>query len=101
MTATTDEKLASAADAKLAVTDEVKSLSKEERLALIRVNLAEVLNPEILENVINEGCDPRIYWGRLSDCCIKGIPANSHDRQEPPQLVSTRSLPLRRKICMN
>ncbi|KAK0619011.1 tyrosyl-tRNA synthetase [Immersiella caudata] len=63
MTATTDEKLASAADTKLTVTDEVKSLSKEERLALIRVNLAEVLNPEILENALNEGRDPRIYWG--------------------------------------
>jgi hypothetical protein len=70
MTATTDEKLASAADAKLAVTDDAKQLTKEERLALIRVNLAEVLNPEIIENALNEGRDPRIYWGRLSSCCM-------------------------------
>jgi len=65
MTATTDEKLASAADVKLALTGETKpQLSKEERLALINVNLAEVLNPEIIEKVLNEGRDPRIYWGK-------------------------------------
>ncbi|KAK0652599.1 tyrosyl-tRNA synthetase [Cercophora newfieldiana] len=64
MTATTDEKLASAADVKLALTGETKpQLSKEERLALINVNLAEVLNPEIIEKVLDEGRDPRIYWG--------------------------------------
>lgn len=64
MTATTDEKLASAADVKLVLTGESKpQLSKDEQLALIRVNLAEILNPEIIEKVIDEGRHPRIYWG--------------------------------------
>jgi len=65
MTATTDEKLASAADVKLALTDNgAPELSKEERLALIKVNLAEVLNFEIIESIVNEGRHPRIYWGK-------------------------------------
>ncbi|KAI1437459.1 tyrosyl-tRNA synthetase [Xylaria sp. CBS 124048] len=34
-----------------------------ERLALIKENLAEFLNPEIIEKIINEGRNPRIYWG--------------------------------------
>ncbi|KPM37849.1 Tyrosine--tRNA ligase, cytoplasmic [Neonectria ditissima] len=34
-----------------------------ERLALIRENLAEVLNPEIIEKILNEGGNPKIYWG--------------------------------------
>ncbi|KAK3374171.1 hypothetical protein B0T24DRAFT_679537 [Lasiosphaeria ovina] len=63
VSATTDERLASAADAKLTVTDGKASLSKDEQLALIRVNLAEFMNPEIIEKVIDEGRHPRIYWG--------------------------------------
>ncbi|KAK3359606.1 tyrosyl-tRNA synthetase [Lasiosphaeria hispida] len=63
-TTTTDETLASAADVKLDLKGDNKfTLTKEEQLALIRVNLAEFLNPEIIENVINEGRHPRIYWG--------------------------------------
>ncbi|KAI1822728.1 tyrosyl-tRNA synthetase [Xylaria intraflava] len=34
-----------------------------ERLALMKVNLAEFLNPEIIESIVNEGRNPRIYWG--------------------------------------
>ncbi|KAI0437048.1 tyrosyl-tRNA synthetase [Xylaria telfairii] len=34
-----------------------------ERLALIKENLAEFLNPEIIEAIVNEGRNPRIYWG--------------------------------------
>ncbi|KAK3685178.1 tyrosyl-tRNA synthetase [Podospora appendiculata] len=61
---TTDEVLASAADVKLLLTGEKQAaLSKEEQLALIRVNLAEFLNPEIIEKAIDEGRHPRIYWG--------------------------------------
>ncbi|KAK0727783.1 hypothetical protein B0T26DRAFT_748085 [Lasiosphaeria miniovina] len=63
VSATTDERLASAADAKLTVTDGKAPLSKDEQLALIRVNLAEFMNPEIIEKVIDEGRHPRIYWG--------------------------------------
>lgn len=70
MTATTDEKLASAADVKLALAGGGKpNLSKEERLALIKVNLAEVLNFDIIENIVNEGRHPRIYWGKHPLSC--------------------------------
>jgi len=34
-----------------------------EPMALIRENLAEILNPEILEKIIAEGRHPKIYWG--------------------------------------
>ncbi|KAG6002227.1 hypothetical protein E4U21_003318 [Claviceps maximensis] len=34
-----------------------------ERLALVKENLAEVLNPEIIESILAEGRDPKIYWG--------------------------------------
>ena len=65
MTATTDEKLATAADVSLALNSDSKpALSKEEQLRLINVNLAEILNPEIIEKVIDEGRHPRIYWGK-------------------------------------
>ncbi|KAK3186139.1 Tyrosine--tRNA ligase cytoplasmic [Lecanicillium sp. MT-2017a] len=37
--------------------------TKEERFALIKENLAEVLNPEILEKILDEGRNPKIYWG--------------------------------------
>jgi tyrosyl-tRNA synthetase len=39
------------------------TLSKEERLSLIKENLAEVLNPEIIEGILAEGRNPKIYWG--------------------------------------
>ncbi|KAK1239313.1 hypothetical protein MKX07_008801 [Trichoderma sp. CBMAI-0711] len=34
-----------------------------ERLALIRENLTEILNPEIIEKILEEGRHPKIYWG--------------------------------------
>ena len=39
------------------------SLGIPEKLELIKENLAEVLNPEILESVFAEGRNPKIYWG--------------------------------------
>lgn len=33
------------------------------RYDLIKENLAEVLNPEIIEGILAEGRNPRIYWG--------------------------------------
>ncbi|KAK7393996.1 Tyrosine--tRNA ligase cytoplasmic [Neonectria punicea] len=39
------------------------TMEPSERLALIRENLAEVLNPEIIEKILNEGGNPKIYWG--------------------------------------
>ncbi|KAI1197668.1 tyrosyl-tRNA synthetase [Nemania serpens] len=38
------------------------ALPAGERIALIKENLAEFLNPEIIEAIINEGRNPRIYW---------------------------------------
>ncbi|KAJ6095464.1 tyrosine tRNA ligase [Penicillium sp. IBT 16267x] len=38
-------------------------LTAKERFALISANLAEVLNPEIIEGILAEGRSPRIYWG--------------------------------------
>ncbi len=35
----------------------------KEKLALINENLAEVINPEIIEAVVNEGRHLRVYWG--------------------------------------
>ncbi len=39
------------------------TLGESERLDLIRENLAEFLNPEIIEKIIAEGRNPKIYWG--------------------------------------
>ena len=33
----------------------------QEKLALIKENLVEVLNPELIERLLAEGCNPRIY----------------------------------------
>ncbi|KAF4120027.1 tyrosyl-tRNA synthetase, partial [Geosmithia morbida] len=41
----------------------MSSLTADERLALIRENLAEMLNPEIIEKIVREGGSPRVYWG--------------------------------------
>ncbi|KAI0006308.1 tyrosyl-tRNA synthetase, class Ib [Xylariaceae sp. FL0662B] len=38
-------------------------LQASERLALIHENLAEVLNPEIIETIVAQGRNPKIYWG--------------------------------------
>ncbi|KAL1846301.1 Tyrosine--tRNA ligase cytoplasmic [Paecilomyces lecythidis] len=35
----------------------------KERFDLISENLAEVLNPELLESILAEGRNPRVYWG--------------------------------------
>jgi tyrosyl-tRNA synthetase len=40
------------------------ALSPEESIALIKSNLAEVLNPEIIDNVILKEKRPlKVYWG--------------------------------------
>jgi tyrosyl-tRNA synthetase len=43
------------------------------RFDLIADNLAEFLNPEIIESILAEGRNPRIYWGvshavKISSC---------------------------------
>lgn len=35
----------------------------EERIALIKENLAETLDFDIIEKIINDGKDPKVYWG--------------------------------------
>lgn len=40
--------------------------TKEAKLELIRENLAEVLNPEIIDEILDKGETLRIYWGRFS-----------------------------------
>ncbi|KAJ6145049.1 hypothetical protein N7470_008944 [Penicillium chermesinum] len=37
--------------------------SAKERFDLINDNLAEILNPELIESILAEGKNPRIYWG--------------------------------------
>lgn len=37
--------------------------TKESKLELIRENLAEVLNPEIIDEVLDKGETLKIYWG--------------------------------------
>ncbi|KAJ5084443.1 tyrosyl-tRNA synthetase [Penicillium alfredii] len=37
--------------------------SAKSRFDLIRENLGEILNPELIENVLAEGRNPRVYWG--------------------------------------
>ena len=45
--------------------DAMASLSADEKFALITENLAEVLNPEIIQKVLEENERPlKIYWGK-------------------------------------
>lgn len=38
-------------------------MAPEERLALIKENLAEVLDFDIIEKIVHDGKDPKVYWG--------------------------------------
>lgn len=38
------------------------------RFALIKENLAEVLNEEIIKKILDEGKHPKIYWGASCLC---------------------------------
>ena len=40
-----------------------QEMSMDDRLALIKVNLQEVLNQEIMEEVLKKGQSLKIYWG--------------------------------------
>lgn len=39
------------------------ALDSDQKLALIKENLAEVLNEEIIKQILDEGRSPKIYWG--------------------------------------
>jgi protein-L-isoaspartate O-methyltransferase len=43
--------------------DAAAKLSDEEKMALITVNLKEVLNPEIMEAALKKGGPLKVYWG--------------------------------------
>lgn len=45
------------------------TLGADERLALIYENLAETLNPEIIDKIVREGGSPKVYWGTLGHGC--------------------------------
>ncbi|KAL9081029.1 MAG: hypothetical protein Q9157_000345 [Trypethelium eluteriae] len=38
-------------------------LDAKERFSMIRENLAEILDPELIESILAEGRNPRVYWG--------------------------------------
>lgn len=40
-----------------------QKMSMDDQLALIKVNLKEVLNPEIMEEVLKKGDSLKVYWG--------------------------------------
>mgnify|MGYP004507676885 CR=1 FL=1 len=46
-----------------AASDESAKMSAEEKMDLIKVNLKEVLNPEIMEAALKEGRPLKVYWG--------------------------------------
>jgi tyrosyl-tRNA synthetase len=46
------------------------SMEAGEKLALINESLAEVLNPELIESVLAEGRNLRIYWGSFHDVLL-------------------------------
>ncbi|KAF9892408.1 hypothetical protein FE257_001516 [Aspergillus nanangensis] len=39
------------------------NMTPEERFALINDNLAEILNPDLIEGILKEGKNPKVYWG--------------------------------------
>jgi tyrosyl-tRNA synthetase len=39
------------------------NMSEDEKMALIKVNLAEVLNPEIMEEALKKHGHLKVYWG--------------------------------------
>jgi tyrosyl-tRNA synthetase len=61
----TSEKVEVPATTTLPIRSESESqqMSPEERMALIKENLAEFLDPEIIETIVKEGRNPKIYWG--------------------------------------
>jgi tyrosyl-tRNA synthetase len=40
------------------------NLDAKERFSLISENLCEILDPELIENILAEGRNPRVYWGK-------------------------------------
>ena len=56
------------------------SLEEREKFALISENLAEVLNPDLIESVLAEGRNPRVYWGNFRDLLLLHLGIMLNDR---------------------
>jgi hypothetical protein len=64
----------------------------QKRFDLITSNLAEVLNPEIIQGILAEGKNPRVYWFVNSSRAIKNrrltmLQGNSDDRPPPYRIL--------------
>jgi tyrosyl-tRNA synthetase len=61
--------------------DAGSNLSHEEKMDLIKVNLQEVLNPEIMEEALKKSGQLKIYWGTATTgrphcgyvCCLQTL----------------------------
>lgn len=62
----TTEEVQVPATTTLPIRSSKQTMDPEQRLALIKENLAEFLDPEIIENIIKEGRNPKIYWGMFN-----------------------------------
>jgi hypothetical protein len=65
------------------------SMGAREKLALINEGLIEVLNPELIESVLAEGRNPKIYWGSFHDVLLRLLETYTNSRvflhQERPR----------------
>lgn len=57
-------------------------MAADERIALIKENLAEVLDFDIIEKIIRDGKDPKVYWGTYVVSWLL------HGVQAPSQLLA-------------
>ena len=39
------------------------AMTPDERFSLIKENLQEVLNPDLIKTILAEGKNPKVYWG--------------------------------------
>ena len=53
--------------------------TSKERFALINENLQEILNPELIESILEKGDSPRIYWGKHSSHVLYAVAMSRKD----------------------
>lgn len=51
----------------------------KERFALINENLQEILNPELIESILEKGDSPCIYWGKHSTRVLYAVAMSRKD----------------------
>jgi len=61
-------------------------LSNEEKMDLIKVNLQEVLNPEIMEEALKKNGTLKVYWGTATT----GRPHCGYVRHSPTPISRSR-----------